>query len=273
MPRASSTGRSPTRRRRPSAPPRDAGCGLAEHRRDDRRLTALARHERGDVTAVAQHRAHVAVLAHLGEAVGDEQHGAVALAPPAHHGEHPLGEVRGQGGGDLVEEQQLGVERQGPGEVEHAQERQWHVAHLLAEVEAVEVHLGEVLAHRVDVGAGQAEVLGDGQVGRHRRVLEHRGETAAAGVAGAVHGGRLAVDADRPGVGAHPGEDLDERRLAGTVGAEQGVDLAGGDREVDGAQGDHRAERLGDGSGLQQWNGHRCPRQSSSAGRPRESSG
>ena len=69
---------------------------------------------------------------------------------------------------------------------------------------------------------------------------------------------RLAVDADRPGVGAqHAGEDLDERRLAGAVGAEQGVDLAGRDREVDGAQGDDRAERLGDGGGLQQWSGHR----------------
>ena len=139
--------------------------GLAEHRRDDRRFTALARHERGDVPAVAQDRAHVAVLAHLGEAVGDEQHGAVALAPPAHHGEHPLGQVRWQGGGDLVEEQQLGVERQGSGEVEHAQERQRDVADLLAEVEAIEVHLGEVLAHRVDVGAGEPEVLGDGEVG------------------------------------------------------------------------------------------------------------
>ena len=64
------------------------------------------------------------------------------------------------------------------------------------------------------------------------------------------------MDADRPGVGAqHAGEDLDERRLAGTVGAEQGVHLRG-DREVDGAQGDDRAERLGDGGGLQKWNGH-----------------
>ena len=108
------------------------------------RLAALAGHERRDVAAVAQHGAHVAVLADLGEAVGDEQHGAVALLPPAHHGEHPLGQVGRQGGGDLVEQQQLRVERQGAGEVEHAQERQRHVAHLLAEVEPVEVHLGEL---------------------------------------------------------------------------------------------------------------------------------
>ena len=220
------------RRRRPH--PRlvaDADGAVAEHRLDDRRFAALAGHERGDVATVTQHGAHVAVLAHLGEAVRDEQHRAVALAPPAHHGEHSLGQVRRQGGGDLVEEQQLRVERQGAGEVEHAQERQRHVAHLLAEVEAVEVHLGEVPAHGADVGAGEAQVLGDGEIADHRRVLEHRGESAATGVAGTAQGGRLAVDADRAGVGAqHAGEDLDERRLAGAVGAEQGVDLAGGDR-------------------------------------------
>ena len=144
--RASSTGRSPiadvaARGARLVAHDRRR---LAEHRRDDLRLAALAGHERGDVATVAQHGAHVAVLAHLGEAVGDEQHRAVALLPPAHHGEHPLGQVGRQGGGDLVEEQQLRVERQRAGEVEHAQERQRHVAHLLAEVEAVEVHRGEL---------------------------------------------------------------------------------------------------------------------------------
>ena len=143
------------------------------------------------------------------------------------------------------------------GEVEHAQERQRDVAHLLAEVEPGEVHGGELLAHRGDVGAGEPEVLGDGEVRRHRRVLEHRCQPEAAGVGGALHRRRPAMDADRPGVGAeHAGEDLDERRLAGAVGAEQGVDLARCDRHVDGAQGDDRAERLGDGGGLQQRDGH-----------------
>ncbi len=198
-----------------------ADGGVAEHGRDDRRFTALAGHERGDVPTVTQDGAHVAVLTHLGEAVRDEQHGPVALAPPAHHGEHPLGQVGWQGRGDLVEEQQLGVERQGPGQVEHPQERQRHVAHLLAKVEAIEVHLGEVLAHGRDVRPGEAEVLGDGEIGGHRRVLEDRGEAAAARLAGTAQSGGLAVDADRSGVGAqHPGEDLDERRLAGAVGAE-----------------------------------------------------
>ena len=230
---------------------------LAEHRRDDRCLTANSGHEGCDVATVAQHRAHVAVLAYLGEAVGDEQHGAVALAPPAHHGEDPLGEIWRERGGDLVEEQQLRVERQGSGEIEHAQEGQRHVTHLLAEVESVEVHVGEVPAHGVEICARQAEVLGHRQIGRHRRVLEHRGEAAAPCIAGALHGSRLAVDADRTSVSAQDaGEDLDERRLAGAVGAEQSVNLTGCHGQVDGAQGDDRPERLRNGSGLQQWNGH-----------------
>ena len=122
----------------------DDGRRLAEHRRHDLRLAALAGHERRHVATVAEHGAHVAVRPDLGEAVGDEQHRAVALLPPPHHVEHPLRQVGGQRRGDLVEQQQLRVERQRPGEVEHPQERQRHVADLLVEVEPVEVHRGEL---------------------------------------------------------------------------------------------------------------------------------
>ena len=55
--------------------------------------------------------------------------------------------------------EQLRVERQRPGQVEHPQERQRHVADLLVEVEPVEVHRRQLGPHRGDVGAGQAEVL------------------------------------------------------------------------------------------------------------------
>ncbi len=139
------------------------------------------------------------------------------------------------------------------GEVEHAQERQRHVAHLLVEIETVEIHRGQLAAHRADVDAGEAQVLGDSEVGRHRRVLEHRGETVCLGVARTPERDRLAVDLDRSGIGAQDaGEDLDERRLAGTVGAEEGVHLSRSNLQIDGAQRHHRAERLGDGVGLEQ---------------------
>ena len=57
------------------------GAGLAEHGGHDLGLPALLSGvEGGDVAAVAQDGAHVAVLADLGEAVGDEQHRPVARA-------------------------------------------------------------------------------------------------------------------------------------------------------------------------------------------------
>ena len=147
----------------------------------------------------------------------------------------------------------MGVARQRPGEVEHAQERQRHVAHLLAEVEAVEVHRRELGPHGVDVGAGEAQVLGHGEVGHEGRVLEDRRQPEAMGVGRPAQIDRSAGDRHRAGVGAqHAGEDLDERRLAGAVGAEQGVHLAGGDDEVDAAQRHHGAERLGHRGGGEQ---------------------
>ena len=165
--------------------------------------------------------------AHLGQAVGDEQHRAVALLPPLHHGEDARGQVRRQGGGDLVEHEQFGIERQCPGEVEHAQERQRQVSHLLVEIEPVEVHRGQLGPHRTDVGAGQPEVLGDGEVGCEGRVLEDGRQPGRLGIARPAQLGRPAVDGDGAGVGVQDaGEDLDHRRLAGTVGAEQGVRLA-----------------------------------------------
>ena len=57
----------------------------------------------------------------------------------------------------------------------------------------------------------------------------------------------LAVEQELARVAAvHAGDDLDQRRLAGAVLADQGVDRAGLDAQAAGAQGDDGAERLGD---------------------------
>ncbi len=63
--------------------------------------------------------------------------------------------------------------------------------------------------------------------------------------AGTRGGARGRRHADAAPVGRHdPGHDLDERRLAGAVLAEQGVDLAGSDVQVEVAQDDRVAVRL-----------------------------
>jgi hypothetical protein len=220
--------------------------GLAEHQLHDPLLLAGARLEAADRGAVAQHGGVVADGGDLGEAVRDEQHRAPAAAPLAHHREHALGEVGRQRRGDLVEQQQHGVEGQRARQVEHAQRRQRQLRDELGEVD-LELHALEPAADRVGVGVGEAEVLEDGEVGDQRRVLEDGREAELAGAARAAHGHFLAPDRDAATVRVdHAGERLDQCGLAGAVGAEQRVDLALLDREVGVAQGDHRAVVLRD---------------------------
>ena len=106
-----------------------------------------------------------------------------------------------------------------------------------------------------DSGRRQAErdVLGDGQIVEQREMLEHHADAERA---------RLR----RPGqhdLLAHPAQfarrrlheavhDLDQRRLAGAVLAEQRVDFAGEEFDVDGIVGEERAVALGDADSLQQ---------------------
>ncbi len=68
-------------------------------------------------------------------------------------------------------------------------------------------------------------------------------------VDGVVHTGELhllAAHADRSGIGlVEPEDDVHERALSGAVLAEEAVDLALIEREVDVLVGDHARERLG----------------------------
>ena len=83
-----------------------------------------------------------------------------------------------------------------------------------------------------EVAAGE-DVLGDGQILEDRRLLVHGDD--AQPVCGLRVGDppRRALDRDLALVGLDdPGQDLDERRLAGAVLADERVDGAGTDREA-----------------------------------------
>ena len=122
-----------------------------------------------------------------------------------------------------------------------------------AELDAVQAELAHPAPERALVGAGEPEVLGHGQVRGERGVLEHRGEAAGAGVGRRAELDRPAGHLDHAGVGAeHAAQDLDQRALAGPVGADQPVDLAPLDREVDRAEGHDRPVPLGDLAGAEQ---------------------
>ena len=88
-------------------------------------------------------------------------------------------------------------------------------------------------------------VLGHGQIRKQRRLLVDDGDSGVPRGRGAAERDLLTVDEQSTGVGAvNAGQDLHERRLAGTVLAHQPVDLAGKqvNRHVD--QCAHRSKSL-----------------------------
>ncbi len=97
------------------------GCRLPEHRLQQSPLAALAGNHGGDVATVAEDRGPVAHSQHLGQSMCDEEHRPAPGLPLPHHGEDVFRLIGGQGGGDLVEQQQLGVVGQSPGEIEQPQ--------------------------------------------------------------------------------------------------------------------------------------------------------
>ena len=96
------------------------------------------------------------------------------------------------------------------------------------------------LAHRAPVeaaaeaarGVAHEDVLRDGQLGKQQQLLIDRRDAGAARVLGQVELALDAVDQDLPAVGRkHAGDDLDQRRFARAVLAEQRVNFARRDRE------------------------------------------
>ena len=89
------------------------------------------------------------------------------------------------------------------------------------------------------------DVLGSGQRIEQREMLEHHADAELPRHAGTGDPDGLALPQDLARIGLQRTEKhLDQRRLAGAVFAEEGVDLALLDREVDGIARFQRAEDL-----------------------------
>ena len=172
----------------------------AEHQLDDLLLGAGRHVDDADGLAVAQHGGAVAQRGDLDEAVRDEDDRAAGLALAADDVEHPLGEVRRQRRGHLVEQQHVGLDGQRAREVEDAQHGERDVARGVAEVEVGNAELADPVEERLDRRAGEAKVGGDVEIGDQRRLLVDRHQAGAARLGGRVDVARLAADQDAAGV-------------------------------------------------------------------------
>ena len=91
----------------------------------------------------------------------------------------------------------------------------------------------------------EKDVLGDGQIDQERLLLVHHPDAVGRRLGGMAQDDRVAVVHDPATVRlVHAGEDLHQRRLAGSVLADQAHDLARPDGEA------HRLQRVDAGEAL-----------------------
>ncbi len=194
--------------------------------------------------AVAQHRHAVGELEHLVEVVRDVQDRHAALAEAVDHVEQPPHVGAGQRRRRLVEDQQAGAvlpADQGAGDRDRRALRRWQAVHRRLDVEIGEPERGQRLAGAASLAAPADPAAEPGLVaGRDRQVVDRVQRCRRARGPGARSGCRAACAAEPSpsverrrrsthactvaGVGlVVAGEDLDQRRLAGAVLADERV--------------------------------------------------
>ena len=196
---------------------------------------------------------HVPGEPHL---VRGEDHGHSSLRQTTDHGEHFTDEFWVERGRDLIKEQNLGVDHQGPHNgcslLLATGEPIWEVVHLVAEAEAFEKFnrpaLRLVGGHTVGSSWPKCDVVEHGHVGEEVERLKHDADPLADLVG--VDTSRvniLTVEADRPFVDCFEKVDASQdRRLATAAWADEAHDLVLVDRQVDTGQHLLLPERLVD---------------------------
>ena len=160
--------------------------------------------------------------------MGDEDDGPVGATVALDDLQHALREVRRQGGSHLVEEQQVRLDGQGPGQVDDAERGERQMARLVIQVERLDAELVEPRAERLDRRVGEAKVGTDIQIRDEGRLLVHGDDPLAARLGWGMCLSFAAADGDPSTIGTNgPGQDLHEGALAGAVRAHQGMHFAG----------------------------------------------
>ena len=153
-----------------------------------------------------------------------------------------------EGGGDLVQDEDARLADQGSGQHDELLLGERQVAATAAEIDrgAGQARQGR-LGDRAPLGHRQAPppqpVIAQEDVVQHRslrcqqHLLEHGGDAVRPGHGRARQPHRLAVDRDAASIRLDDaGQELDQRALAAAVLAQDGVDLAGRERDVDSVQ-------------------------------------
>ena len=235
-------------------PLEEVGEVAADHVPDERGLGHVDGRPGRDVPAVAEHRDPIAELEHLVQAMADEEDGDTVGGQTPHLTEEALDLVRRQRRRRLVHDQ-------------HA-----HVAgHRLGDLDGLLGADGQLRRHRsrieVDLqlaqdrrrppvhvtpadepaaaGGAHEDVLRHREVGEHQRLLVDAGDAQPLGVGGAAQLDDVAVHRQVTAVrSVETGHHLDQRRLAGAVLPDEGMDLARAEIERHAGQRPGRAEGL-----------------------------
>ncbi len=113
-------------------------------------------------------------------------------------------------------------------------------------------HVAQIAQVTMIGGQAEQDVLGHGEGIEQREMLEHHGDAQRARLVRIGDLDRLAVELHFAGIGLDRAEDeFHQRRLAGAVLAQHGMDLARRDGEAHAVVGDHAGVSLG----------HACQRQ------------
>ena len=218
------------------------------------------------LAAVPQHDDAIGDRVDLVESMGDQDH-ALALFPQRPDGAQQLFGFRAaQGRGRFIENEQFGIDRDGPDDLHHLllghAERAHQGGGIQGEVQFQPgqqfpgpAHLGGLAAEQatpVSVGPRQVDVLGDAHLGDQIELLQDDGDPMLQGVQGRSEMYRLATPQHLAGIAiGDPGNDLAKRGFAGPVLPDQGDHLARGDMQIDIGQCPGRPVALGDGGGDQ----------------------
>ena len=212
----------------------------ADHHPRERRRGLLARIAIAGDAAVTKDRRAIAQRADLVELVADVEDAQAFRDDVAQRGEQSLDRLRRQHRRRLVHDEELRLLQQAAHDFHTLALANRHRVHVARRVERQSIGRRHVAHPRgqcgVDTHAVERErdVVDDAQCLEQREMLEHHADAELARARRIGDDDRPPFPADRSGIGMRDAvDDLHQRRLAGAVLAEHGVDLARHDGQAD----------------------------------------